>query len=86
MLCKAVSQYWQSQMPSTDMQQEIELLSYSLQELDTTDDTTTTTHKKLNIYAITARELLNKLGYSWKDFKKVYVKIVMRGKMWLSTG
>jgi hypothetical protein len=70
MLFKAVSEYWQSQMPSVDRQQEIELLSSSLQELDITDDTTTTTHKKLTIQANTARKWLHKLGYSWKEVKK----------------
>ncbi|KAI5839736.1 hypothetical protein DFP73DRAFT_598397 [Morchella snyderi] len=69
-LCNAVSEYWQSQMTSVDRQQEIGLLSSSLQELDTACATFTTAHDKLTIHANTAQKWLKQLGYSWREVKK----------------
>ncbi|KAI5850556.1 hypothetical protein DFP73DRAFT_591438 [Morchella snyderi] len=74
MICKAVSQYWKSQMTSADMGEEIQLLSSSLQELYETEDSSILSSQKLTIHANTAPRWLHTLGYCWKKFKNSVYK------------
>lgn len=70
MLASAVTRYWQSSQPDINRNQQLQLLSTSLHEIEEHDDSPPLFRKKLSLSARTALKWLHRLGYNWKEVKK----------------